>query len=477
MNKLPQRITLSFLAFGIFGATALASALVIDAPWTFTGQDYSEFGSQMEADFIVQMKGSGMELEINEGLAIGAFKKDKVFVFNQADIAVAGDIDYSDAWVFEGLEDGEAGWSLQGGTFAGLGSLAIGAPSERVGKGRVYVLDFISGDVADDYVVATIIGENKVEYLGWDMAAGDFDNDGNQDLAVGAPGYEGFLGAVYVFHGPLKGEISVDDADIVIHGTTHQGVFGHSLAAAQMDAGWTDDLIVGGYQESNIASGLVHIFFDPADGVFDDTDIADQYRITGDLKIENLGWSMDAGKDLDGDGMQDLIIGAPQYWCNYNKDKNPAQYLNSHCNGGLEGTVYIVRGSSKKWDTDALASNSIGAIADGSLTGTQQYGALGYNVSMVGDTNGDGVQDFYAGGLALDKGYIASGNIGHIDVDDASMRVYEDADATHFFGSQGGYIGDLNDDGLDEVMMGAKGSKWPYDAQQSTPSVYIWKGE
>ena len=80
------------------------------------------------------------------------------------------------------------------------------------------------------------------------LAVGDFDGDGSQDLAIGsAPG--DFLGSVFVFRGPLAGELTGADADceIVVPPANLQrgGGFGRTLAAGDFDGDGRDDLAIG----------------------------------------------------------------------------------------------------------------------------------------------------------------------------------------------------------------------------------------
>lgn len=489
-RQITTRTAATWLTLGLIGTVALAASGIkryaVDNNWEIQGPNADAYGYELESDFLIRLTSEKGKLVAVEGLAIGAPLSDSVFILDKKTqltppswpIEPAMSLDHDDGWTFEGLPGGEAGWSLAGGTFAGLGSLAIGAPSERLGKGRIYVLDFLAGSAVDDYVVATIEGENAEEYLGWDMANGDLNNDGQDDLVVGAPGYEKFLGAVYVFYGPLSGDLSVDDADITIYGEKAETAFGTAVAVASLNSGWRDDLIVGSYQSGPNAEGYVHIYFDPQSGTDDSQDIADQTILKGVGIIENLGWSLDAGKDLNGDGLEDLLIGAPTHWCNFTYDTDIDEYYTSKCLGEThEGTAYIVSGTSTKWTTSSLTPRPIWQVASGSLTGTDARGSVGVRVAMLGDVDGDGVQDFFAGSRGLDAAFVAPGDIGHIDVEDAQVQTYVDDDADEHFGHNSTYVGDLDDDGVDDVLVTAPGMKWTYDTPDAAGKVYIWQGE
>ena len=489
MYKITTRTTATWLALGLIGTAALAAGgvkrYVADNNWEISGPSDEACGFTIESDFLLRLTGEKGVLTPVEGLAIGAPLADSVYILDKkAHLTPTGSgepqmtLDHDDGWTFVGASGGEAGWALEGGTFAGLGSLAIGAPSDSAGKGLVYVLDFFAGDVADDYVVATITG-NKDDYLGWALASGDLNNDGQDDLVVGAPGVNSFQGAAHVFYGPLSGDLDVDDADITITGEHTTGVFGIALAVAKLDGGWTDDLIVGAYQSGPNAEGYVHIFFNPQPGDDLASDIADQTILSGVVDIENLGYSLDAGTDLNGDGLEDLLIGAPMYWCNYQLDTSLATYTNSKCTSSPthKGTAYIVSGSNAKWTKSGTVALPITNVATGSLVGTADFGAVGINVAMIGDVDDDGVQDFFAGSRGLDAAFVAPGTIGDIDVDDALVTTYVSDDPNEHFGHNSAYVGDLDQDGVDDVLISAPGMKWTYDSADADAMIYIWLGE
>ena len=86
---------------------------------------------------------------------------------------------------------------------------------------------------------------------------GDFDGDGAGDLAIGVPVFpyasDGRPGHVAVFFGPLpRGQHSRDDADALFRGSDQADGFGRRLAAGDTDGDGIDDLVVGAPSDSTI---------------------------------------------------------------------------------------------------------------------------------------------------------------------------------------------------------------------------------
>jgi len=164
--------------------------------------------------------------------------------------------------------------------------------------------------------------------FGDSVAAGDFDGDGRGDLAVGVPGESvgssTSAGAVHVF---LGGGTPFDLAtDVVFHQDTSgvPGVaepgdrFGTTLAVGDFDGNGIDDLAVGAPNEdigSTAGAGAVWVLFGSASGLnggraarlFDQSSFAPDENPEAN---DHLGAALAAG-DLTGDGLDDLAIGVP----------------------------------------------------------------------------------------------------------------------------------------------------------------------
>ncbi|MBL9150549.1 MAG: FG-GAP repeat protein [Phycisphaerae bacterium] len=261
----------------------------------------------------------------------------------------------------------------------GKGEYAVGAPNETANgfasAGRVHVYIGASGVVLNTRISPT--PEAGGEYGTSVAAVPDFNNDGRGDLVVGAP-YEdpGALpvdaGRAYVYSGnalTLEHELQSGNPQAF-------GRFGFSVAGVP-DVGGNGggDVIVGAPLEDVTVSGvgtfeaagrayvfsgtggfLAHTFREP------DSQIADG----GDF-----GRSVGGVGDTDGDGLGDVIIGAPS-WPGYR--------------------AYLFAA-----DTEVLLKS----LTTPDPTGSNQY--WGYAVAGVGDVNGDGLGDYAVGGWGADN--------------------------------------------------------------------------
>lgn len=170
----------------------------------------------------------------------------------------SGTITLTDADVrLPGLAYGDfAGTSVAGAgdvTGDGYADVLVGAPREdsaASSAGKVYLLAGpISGGL--DQASASITGENADDYLGQAVAGLDFDGDESADLALSAPSFDNGgedAGRVYVFYGPVTGELSASAAALTITGEDSD-FLGWSIAGAgDTNGDGAGDLLVGAYR-------------------------------------------------------------------------------------------------------------------------------------------------------------------------------------------------------------------------------------
>ena len=308
----------------------------------------------------------------------------------------------------------------------GFGDLAVGVPGEDDGgilsAGGVEILygtaAGLQGSSPDDQFLkqgTNNLGdtEEEADQLGLVLAAGDFNDDGFADLAMGVQGEDvGTLadaGAVQVAYGTAAGlqgsspddQVWTQDSTDVDDTAEAFDDFGNALAAADLNGDGIDDLAIGVFGEDvdGISSaGAVSILFGTAGGL-QATSPADQFLFQGDQGIrdtpetgDNYGSALDGG-DFNGDGIADLAIGVP------------GETVTDTGDGAVSVLFGAASGQQALSPDDLLLSQSTADIAD-DPDFFDAYGA----VLSGADFNDDGFADVVVGipdenlGTAIDAG-------------------------------------------------------------------------
>jgi hypothetical protein len=213
-------------------------------------------------------------------------------------------------------------------------SFLDGSPGELSGAGAVVVLRGSAAGVRTDGVALFHQGLDGLEdtvgsfdYFGAALAVGDFDGDGFDDLAIGAPGEDnsnddvGGRGAIHVLFGGATG-LSADDEEFwtesELGGSSEDGDhFGGALAAGDFDGDGFDDLAIGvpdeDLPEMEDAGQLIALYGSAGGFAFARTQFWTEDAIHGAGTSEDddaFGDSIASG-DFDRDGRDDLAIGHP----------------------------------------------------------------------------------------------------------------------------------------------------------------------
>ncbi len=345
------------------------------------------------------------------------------------------------AWEIVGTTTGQVTGNQYGAAIAtvdfnndGYLDIAVGAPAADdlgASTGRVYL--YYGGPTADTLPDLVFVGQAS-SFFGQAIAsAGDFNNDGSEDLAVGAPFFDqpvSNAGAVFIFYGGSSPDTTVDR---IITGEASNDYFGISVApAGDFNDDTYADLVIGAWRadwgtESN--SGKAYVLYG---GPSPDTLV--DLTLIGDGGGERLGYSVTGG-DFNGDGIDDIAAGAFSY---------DDVFLN-------QGRIYLFYGGS-----------SPDSLYDLAITGTLDGEKYGWSLSS-GDVNNDTYDDIVMGsdGYAVDT--FATGRM-YVFHGGPSLDASLDFDYT-LGRTENDYLGfsvvsgfDITDDGIDDVVTGMPGN-------------------
>jgi len=322
-----------------------------------------------------------------------------------------------------GQEFGASMTSMPDSDGDGFPDLVVGAPSHdtsdySIGAVLVFASNNILGGTTPADASAIITGNEARQRLGESVAfIGTALSDADA-LAVGAPFDRDYSltepGEVYLFATPLSSELDADDAEFSLSGENNDDRAGALVASAgDLDGDGYDELLVGADQYET-SSALGAVYL-LYGPVTTSQGLSDaDYRLVPSTK-DRVGTSVGTAADHDGDGYLDLLIGAPSH--------------SSSVNGA--GAVHIILGPSP---TSDLLDD-----ANATLKGDVAGEAAGTSVSGTGDVNSDGWLDVLVGadGRSAEgspgAAYLVMGPIsGSVILSEAQAKLTGESEADQF---------------------------------------------
>ncbi|MBP6874475.1 MAG: FG-GAP repeat protein [Candidatus Eisenbacteria bacterium] len=340
--------------------------------------------------------------------------------------------------------------------------------------------------------------------LGWSVStAGDVNGDGYSDVIVGAYYYshgESAEGAAFVYHGSASG-LSTTPA-WTVEGNASGIEFGSSVSTAgDVNGDGYADVIVGApyYGNGQTREGRAYVFLGSSSGLA----TTPAWTVESDHSFAQMGFCVSTAGDVNGDGYSDVVVGSPFYSDPEDSEGNARVYLGSstglsttpvwdYCQnhpgaffgysvstaGDANGDGYddVIVGAPRQdsGQTDEgvaffFLGNSTGVTPSASwITESNQVSAeYGAAVATAGDVNGDGYSDLLVGARLYDNGQTDEGRAylycGSSAGPSSTATTWAPEGNNNYamLGYALSTAGDVNGDGFADVIVGAQGYSNP----------------
>lgn len=381
----------------------------------------------------------------------------------------------------------------------GLADIAIGAQSDHeagYSAGAAYVIYGTAqapqtiqlSEIALGNGGFKILGENEYDTAGTSVsAAGDINGDGYADVIIGAPNnsstadYSDNTGAAYVVLGSGDRTSTLDlqlmqkgSEGFKIGGEEPYQLAGYAVSSAgDINQDGYGDYVIGAYggYSNGFYKGAAYLVYGSGNSI-SSVDLEQLnfglggFKISGAAEFDEAGFSVAAAGDVNGDGLDDFLIGAPF----------DAPYYGM-VEGKMAGKAYVVYGRGDVpygVDLEHMTLGTDGGTRSVGLRiiGENDLDRAGASVSSAGDINGDGLADILIGAPANGEGgsgagaaYVIFGQTdrtGDIHLRDIAaghggFKLVGEA-VNDVAGSTVAAAGDVNRDGFDDLLVGARGN-------------------
>jgi len=351
----------------------------------------------------------------------------------------------------------------------GYSDIVVGQSGEYPYNGAAFVFQGGPSGIASGgpSSAATVITSDVTSAeFGSGLASGDVNGDGYSDLVIGAGGSSpSGGGGVYVFLGSASGVASsstLSSAYSSIQSGQPGAQFGSPIATGDVNGDGYVDVLIGSPRYTGAFSneGAAYLSLGGPGGLVNGGIALASSTVESNQAGARLGFSVVNAGDLNGDGFDDLAVGAPDY------DLGQTG----------EGIVLVFDGSA-----NGLANGLPGALnptsANAVIHGNAAQLSLGSSIAAAGDVNGDGYGDLLLGAPNLRSGGSAllylggpSGLPALATPANATAVLTSDTTGSEFGQSVAG-IGDVNGDGFADIAVGA-----PNFGSAADGAVFIFNG-
>jgi hypothetical protein len=369
----------------------------------------------------------------------GAGEEGAVFLFSGS----ASGVSTTPDWIWNGDQAGaHVGYAVATAGDVngdGISDVLVGSPDRSNGQlNEGQVLLFFGGPTGLSATPDRTFESNQIgARMGASVAtAGDLNGDGFSDILIGVPLFDFGQtdeGIVLVYNGSLTGPgVS---ASLIIQRDQVGANFGASLSCAgDVNGDGFSDVVIGAplYDNTQTDEGGVFVYHGSAAGL---GSVPNASRFRGQVGAQ-LGFSVSFAGDVNGDGYSDVIVGSPLL------------------SGALsqQGQALLYRGS----------STGIAASPTWTHNGGQANARAGSSVTGLGDLNGDGHADVAIGLPGYSNGQSNEGQVrifkGVATLAGLSLTAswsFESQQVAAAMGSWVGAAGDVNGDGLADLVVGA----------------------